>query len=131
MLFISEKGERFGMYAGERAELRVHVEKVPKVPYKMREDDALRLKIMKKGPCGWKTAAEISGSAGSGVIPIDPKDTMDLKPGAYTAVIMLDSPSLGCVGKPIWPAICESEIEAMDPHFPRDNMLLMKGCGAP
>lgn len=129
MLFVSEQGDRFGFSVGEKVDIRVRVEIIPKVKYNLLEDDVLTL-IVKKGPSqNSETLLEVSGAAGSNIIPVSKDDTKDLKPGSYTAIIVIDSPQNGFERKFIYPKIPEEDIRESNPYFPIHNFILTPGGG--
>lgn len=129
MLFISDDGNKFGMSVGERADVHVRVEVVPRVEYKMKKDDVLRLVIRKSASPGSEALAVIEGKPGSNTIEVHRGDTEWMRPGVYTAVVLLDSPSNEYENKFIWPKLKQKDIDEMNPHFPVDNFLLTRGGG--
>lgn len=129
MLFVSEDGNKFGMSVGERNDVRVRVEVVPGVEYRMKSDDMLRLVIRKSGVLRSEPLAVIEGRPGSNTIEVRREDTEFLRPGVYTAVILLDSPTNEYENKWIWPRFKEKDIKELNPHFPYDNFLLTAGGG--
>ena len=129
MLFVSEDGNSLGMSVGERVDIRMRVEVVPKVEYKMKSDDMLKLVIRKSGAIHSEPLAVIEGRPGSNIIETRKSDTEFLRPGVYTAVVLLDSPSNEYEDKWIWPRFKEKDIKERNPFFPVDNFLLTAGGG--
>ena len=129
MLFISEDGNRFGMSVGERADVHIRVEIVPRVEYKMKSDDVLTVKIRNGCSPRSVTLATVTGEAGSNTVSFMPDDTKDIRPGVYTVAAYLTSPTNGYELKHIWPKPKQKDINENNVQYSVNNFMLTRGGG--